>query len=88
MGTRVMFLCPQYLCLQKVQMNSILVVKVEVLPPPISVLTTQTALTDSQSIILKSSPPSQNVGAKRQKHPLTRLCEPLEENQTIFLFII
>ena len=44
-------------------------VKVQVSPLAMSVLTTQTALTDGQNIILRSSPSSQNSGAKRQKQP-------------------
>ena len=36
-------------------------------PLPISVLTTQTALTDRQSITCKSLPPSQNLETKKAK---------------------
>ena len=49
---------------QKVQMNSIIAITFFVSPPPISVLTTQTALTDRQSIIHRFPPPFQNSGTK------------------------
>ena len=45
--------------------------------PPISVLTTQTALTDRQNIIYMSLPTFQHFGAQMQKQPLRRLYEPL-----------
>ena len=50
---------------KKVQMNSIIAVKIRISSKPISVLTTQTALTDIQNIICRSPPPSQNFGAKK-----------------------
>ena len=53
---------------QKVQMNSIIAITFFVFPSPISVLTTQTALTDRQNIIHRSSPPSQNFGVKGKRN--------------------
>ena len=64
------FSIPTNSWVQKVQTNSIIAVKVHVSLPPISVLTTQTALTDWQNIIRRFPLLSQNVGAKRQKQPL------------------
>ena len=51
-------------------LNLIVAIKDWLSLPPISVLTTYTALIDWQNIICRSSPPSQIFGAKRQKQPL------------------
>ena len=56
--------------MQKVQMNSTVAIKVPVCPPPINVLTTQTALTDWQKIIRESPPLSKKIGTQMQKQPL------------------
>ena len=65
-GIRAMFLYPD----QKAQTNFLTALKVWVSPPPISVITTQTALAVRGSTIHRSPPPSQDLGAKREKQPL------------------
>ena len=52
-------------------------VKVWVSPPPLSVLTTQNALTNRKYIIHRSPPLSQNFGAKKYKQPLKWLSTSL-----------
>ena len=56
--------------MQKVQINVVTTGTVQVSPPPMSVVTTQTALKNEQIPFLGPHP-SQNVGAKSQKQPLS-----------------